>query len=76
VTLTAIPQSGWYFSGWSGATSGAANPLGLVVDGDTAVTAQFNDAGSPGVSCGIGPELALLLPALAWLRRRRRTARP
>jgi hypothetical protein len=26
---------------------------------------------SPGVACGIGPELAALLPALAWLRRRR-----
>lgn len=26
---------------------------------------------SPGFACGIGPELAALLPALAWLRRRR-----
>jgi hypothetical protein len=27
---------------------------------------------SGGGGCGIGPELALLVPALAWLRRRRR----
>jgi hypothetical protein len=29
-------------------------------------------APAPGVGCGIGPELAALLPALAWLRRKRR----
>jgi hypothetical protein len=31
-------------------------------------------APAPAVGCGIGPELAGLLPALAWLRRRRRAA--
>jgi hypothetical protein len=28
----------------------------------------------PGAGCGIGPELAALLPVLAWLRRRRQRA--
>lgn len=71
VTLTAIPAAGWYFGGWSGDASGAANPLALEIEGDASITAQFNDAGAPGVSCGIGPELAFLIPGLARLLRRR-----
>ncbi len=41
VNLTANPDSGWLFSGWSGDLSGAANPDTLVMNGDKTVTATF-----------------------------------
>jgi hypothetical protein len=42
VTLTAVPQQGWEFSGWSGdGISGNQNPLIIVMDADKAVTALF-----------------------------------
>jgi Divergent InlB B-repeat domain len=72
VTLTATPASGSYFAGWSGDLQGFVSPEQLSVDGDKAVTATFRlTASAPG--CGIGPELALLLPVLGALRRRRST---
>ena len=40
VTLTATPDAGWEFVGWSGACSGAANCT-VSVSQDQAVTAQF-----------------------------------
>jgi uncharacterized repeat protein (TIGR02543 family) len=43
VTLTATPRSGYKFTGWSGACSGATNPCTLVdVTADTAATANFS----------------------------------
>jgi hypothetical protein len=75
VTLTAVPAAGSYFSGWGGDASGTANPLPIVVEEDCAVEAQFKSAGGAGTSCGIGPELVALLPALGWLLRRRRKLR-
>ncbi len=41
VELTAVPATGYHFTGWSGALSGSANPATLVMDGDKAVTANF-----------------------------------
>lgn len=75
VTLTAAPEAGFYLGGWSGALSGTANPETLVMDADYAVHAEFKSAGAPGTSCGIGPELAALLPTLGWLLARRRAVR-
>lgn len=49
--------------------------LRLVIDGTyTGVNRRYGlpPAGPAGVGCGLGPELALLMPALGWLRRRRR----
>ncbi len=43
VTLTADPDDGWEFTGWSGDLSGADNPATLVMDGDKSVTAQFTE---------------------------------
>jgi len=71
ITLTAAPAAGFFFGGWSGDASGSANPLLIVMDGDSSVHAQFNNAGGSG-ACGIGPELLALLPPLGWLLRRRR----
>jgi uncharacterized repeat protein (TIGR01451 family) len=41
VTLTATPDTGWAFTGWSGAAIGNANPLTLTVNGNTSVTATY-----------------------------------
>ncbi len=41
VTLTATPDAGWYFSGWSGDLSGAANPAQVTMNADKAITATF-----------------------------------
>ncbi|MCB9090361.1 MAG: hypothetical protein H6628_18850 [Calditrichae bacterium] len=41
VTLTAVPDSGYFFSGWSGDLTGIANPDSLVMDTAKAVTATF-----------------------------------
>ena len=41
VLLTAIPDPGWMFVGWSGALSGSDNPDTVVVTGDETVTATF-----------------------------------
>ncbi|MCW4006047.1 MAG: hypothetical protein NWF04_05565 [Candidatus Bathyarchaeota archaeon] len=40
VSLTATPESGWSFSGWSGDATGTENTT-LLVDGEKTVTANF-----------------------------------
>src|SRR4029077_20320746 len=41
VTLTANPSTGWHFTGWSGDTTTATNPLSLVITRNRSVTATF-----------------------------------
>ncbi|WP_299680475.1 choice-of-anchor Q domain-containing protein, partial [uncultured Tenacibaculum sp.] len=41
VTLTATPDSGYEFTGWSGDASGTTNPLNITMDADKTVTANF-----------------------------------
>lgn len=41
VTLSVIPQTGWRFAGWSGATDGSANPQTFAIAGNAAITATF-----------------------------------
>jgi uncharacterized repeat protein (TIGR02543 family) len=43
VTLTANPDSGWEFAGWSGDLSGDANPENITIDADKTVTATFTE---------------------------------
>ncbi len=51
VTLTAEPDLGALFLGWSGALSGTSNPAALTIESDTAVTASFElDATPPVIS--------------------------
>jgi hypothetical protein len=45
VTLTAIPNSGFGFAGWSGGASGISNPLQLVMDGSKTVVGKFRVPG-------------------------------
>ena len=41
VTVTALPESHFRFSGWSGAATGTANPISLVMDADKSIAAAF-----------------------------------
>ena len=41
VTVTALPNSGFAFSGWSGDASGVENPVTIVIDRDKSLTANF-----------------------------------
>ncbi len=41
VTVSAVPNPGWTFSGWSGDLSGTTNPATITMDGNKAVTAAF-----------------------------------
>ncbi len=41
VQLTAIPATGWSFSGWSGAATGSTNPKNVTVTTDKSITATF-----------------------------------
>ncbi len=41
VQLSATPDPGWSFSGWSGALTGAENPATVIIGGDEIVTAAF-----------------------------------
>ncbi|WP_299135773.1 InlB B-repeat-containing protein [uncultured Tenacibaculum sp.] len=42
VVLTAMPNAGYQFDGWSGDASGTSNPLTVVMSGDKTVTAMFS----------------------------------
>ena len=56
VTLTATPNPGFEFGGWSGACSGTG-PCTVTMDGDRAVTATFGDAVPPTVILGTPADL-------------------
>ena len=40
-SVTATPDTGYRFSGWSGGASGTANPLSVTLNGDVSVRASF-----------------------------------
>jgi uncharacterized repeat protein (TIGR02543 family)/uncharacterized delta-60 repeat protein len=41
VTITALPDSGYEFNGWSGDASGTTNPITITMDADKTITANF-----------------------------------
>jgi len=47
VSLTAVPASGWIFSGWSGDASGTSNPLLVTMSGNKYITATFTIPANP-----------------------------
>jgi uncharacterized repeat protein (TIGR02543 family) len=42
VQLTATPETGWNFTGWSGDANGSANPTLVTMNGDKTVTANYS----------------------------------
>ncbi len=59
VTLTALPDPGHRFGGWSGALAGGDNPALLVVDADETVGASFVALFHVSVTSGAGGSVAL-----------------
>ena len=41
VTVTAVPDAGWYFANWSGDTNGSVNPLNVVMNANLVITGNF-----------------------------------
>jgi|GEM_PF-579776 len=41
VSLQAVPNTGYHFTGWSGSLSGSTNPASIVMNADKSVTAGF-----------------------------------
>jgi uncharacterized repeat protein (TIGR02543 family) len=48
VTLTATPDSGWQFDGWSGDLTGSTNPATITMNGNKTVTVTFSEVGTTG----------------------------
>ena len=46
VELTAVPETGWEFSGWTGDLTGNANPVNVTMDNNKVVTAIFSEIGA------------------------------
>ena len=53
VTLQAVPNTGYTFSGWSGALTGTTNPATLVMNANKSVTANFTATGG-GITKTVG----------------------
>jgi len=47
VTLTAVPETGWAFSSWTGDLTGSQNPTTITMNGNKVVITHFVDAMSP-----------------------------
>jgi len=54
ITVTATPNSGYQFSGWSGDASGITNPITITMDEDKSITANFTQIPSDGGGGGDG----------------------
>jgi uncharacterized protein YkwD len=46
VTLTAIPNGGWEFSGWAGDLAGSDNPAAITMNSSKSLTATFTHIGN------------------------------
>ena len=66
VQITARPDAGFAFSGWSGDVDGSANPLTVTMNGDLAVTARFLTKPAPRMDLG-GNLDALVDWSTAWV---------
>lgn len=66
VQITARPEAGSAFSGWSGDVGGSANPLTVTMNGNLAVTARF--LSKPAARMDLGGNLEALVDwSTAWV---------
>lgn len=61
VLVSAVPDVGYRFSGWSGSYSGKGNPLTVIMNADTTVTALFELRPAPRMQVGTN-----LSPIASW----------
>jgi PKD repeat protein len=66
VTLTAQPQPGAEFTGWGGALSGTTTPVGLTVEADTTVTADFAADTTPPVISNVQVTAGQTAATVSW----------
>ncbi|MGH9227708.1 MAG: DUF1349 domain-containing protein [Acidimicrobiales bacterium] len=66
VTLTAEPQPGAAFAGWSGDLTGGDNPAQITMDADKAVTATFITDTAPPVISGVTVTPSSSSAVVAW----------
>ncbi len=45
LNLSATPDPGWQFEGWSGDVISTSNPVSITMTGDVSVTATFEQGG-------------------------------
>jgi uncharacterized repeat protein (TIGR02543 family) len=62
VTLTAKPNAGYTFSGWSGATRGSGNPTTITMNGNKTVTANFTIQGTVSYQPGLLRQIYTNIP--------------
>jgi uncharacterized repeat protein (TIGR02543 family) len=68
VSVTATPAAGHTFAGWSGATTGTANPVTIAMDGDKTLTATFSASGS-GHPCAVPSFIDTDVQPVGWASR-------
>ena len=56
VTLTAIPETNWLFTSWSGDLTAATNPVHVVMDRDKVITANFSRFGEYSLAIAVEGE--------------------
>jgi hypothetical protein len=66
VTLTATPNVGQVFAGWSGDISGLANPVELIMDSSKTVTATFVDGSADPVVSGVSVQRFVNSAVVSW----------
>ncbi len=47
VTLTAVPNTGYSFTSWSGDLTGSTNPATIIIDANKSITVNFTDSQAP-----------------------------
>ncbi len=66
VTLTAVPNNGYTFTGWSGGVSGTNNPVSLTMNSNKSVTASFAAAPTQGPAFYISPSGSSTNSGTSW----------
>jgi uncharacterized repeat protein (TIGR02543 family) len=66
VTLTAIPDAGYEFTGWSGDLSGSENPATITMNSDKNITANFDPDTTPPVISNVQVTTGQSIATITW----------